>query len=216
MNKNVWTWNLMSDGVIFLMVVIALIIMFTSKEAAALSSGGWDFLKYFTVLSNILVGVACSISFIHILINREYYPVWLSTLKMVAANGVFVTFMTVAVYLGPLYGYLEMLKGANLFLHLLIPLSAIVEFIFFVPHKNARFITTTFGIVPVFLYGIFYLSNVAINNGYGNVNYDWYQFGHFGLGVGILLFMVMLAFSYGLTCGLFGLNRLIKVPKPLI
>lgn len=213
MNKKFWTWNVACDEIIFFMTLTALIMIFTSKEAAMLASSGWVFLKYFTVLSNIFVGLCSAISFIHLFIKIDAYPKWLSTLKMVSTTGVFVTFLTVAVYLGPLYGYLEMLKGAKLLLHLLIPVAAIIEFIILIPNKENKFLTTVFGIVPVFLYGIFYLTNIAVNNGYGNVNYDWYQFGYFGLGIGILMFIIMLAISFGLTVALYYLNRLIKINR---
>ena len=199
--------------IIFLAMVIACVMMFTSKEAQTLSEGGIGFLKYFTTQSNILIGLASLLSFIYLLIKKDKYPLWLATTKMVATTAVFVTFITVMVWLGPIYGYPFLLSGANLFMHLLIPVASIAQFLTIIPHKEAKFVSNCFSMIPVFLYGVFYLSNLAANNGYGNVNYDWYQFGRFGIGFGILIFMGMLAICFGLSVALYYLNKLIKIVK---
>ena len=79
-----------------------------------LSEPGLGNLRFFTVLSNLLAGIAAII--------------WLAvsgrggeglrraeTLKFVAAAAVGLTFTVVMVFLGPLYGYPMMFTGANFF-----------------------------------------------------------------------------------------------------
>ncbi len=193
MNKKL---NIVSNILITLLVLAAVIWMFFSvnTEGSSLLASGFECFKFFTVDSNVLMGIASLLSLIFILIKKE--SVFISVFKYIATASVTLTFLTVMFYLGPVFGMLSMLQGPNSLMHLVIPVIAIVHLLFVEPklkeHKK-RYIL--FSVIPMMVYGVIYLINVAANNGYGNVNYDWYFFGSFGIGIGFLMYIGMLGFS---------------------
>jgi len=158
-----------------------------------LTNRGLASLKYFTVQSNLLAGVAAALWLIFR--NRENSR-WTEVLKFVAAETVFLTFTIVLLFLGPLYGLLGMYQGANLFLHLICPLIAIYEFIFLSKTeitRRERLLT----IIPTIVYGIGYLANIFINGiGKWPETNDWYGFLNWGYPVGMIIFAVIALISW--------------------
>ena len=176
----------------------------------ALSVNGWSDLKYFTVESNLLFGASCLVYTIWRLAAGEArVPKWLSILKYLSAVGVFVTFTVVVTFLGPLYGYGKMFSGANLFFHLLIPLFAIVEYVLFA--EKISFRESFFAMAPPVVYGIGYLTNCLVNGigswETGNRN-DWYYFLEWGYGVGVAIFVLLIAVAWGLGMALWAGNKM--------
>ena len=152
-----------------------------------LADDGVRSLKYFTVLSNLFEGLA---SLVWLIAARKdgVSKDRAERLKYVAATSVFLTFTTVMLFLGPLYGYPMMFEGANLFFHLLIPIAAVLEIIFLSDRQFDRRDNYVAAIPPV-IYGIFYLGNVIINGiGEWPDTNDWYLFLAWGYPVGILIF----------------------------
>ena len=153
-----------------------------------LAARGIVSLKYFTVLSNILCGIAAVIWLVR---GRKGGSEAIERLKYVAAAAVALTFMTVVVFLGPLYGYPEMFAGANLWLHLVIPLVAIAEIIFL---SDAVYTLkdNNLAVLSPILYGVVYLGNNIINGiGEWPDTNDWYLFLHWGYPIGFVIFAVI-------------------------
>jgi len=148
-----------------------------------LSARGLRGLRFFTVQSNLLAALAAVIW----LVQRDSNK-WVETLKFVAAVSVFITFTVVACFLGPLYGFLSMYKGANLFFHLIVPVMAVLELMFLsVETANDR--DNRLAMLPPLIYGCFYLGNVLINGiGTWPETNDWYGFLNWGYPVGMLIF----------------------------
>ena len=92
-----------------------------------LSGPGISNLKYFTVLSNLLEGIACVL---WLVLRKGTHRSALERLKYTAGIAVFITFTVVAGFLGPLYGFGNMYSGANLFFHLIVPVLAVAELFF--------------------------------------------------------------------------------------
>ena len=69
--------------------------------------------------------------------------------------------------------------------------------------EKIRFIPDSFFVtLPMILYGIAYFINIAIHDGYGNPDYDWYGFGAYGpVGV-VISFVATLSVIYGIGVGL--------------
>ena len=161
-------------------VFAAWISMFLSGEGR-LSSAGFASLKYFTVLSNLLAGAAAA--------------VWLRSrgeraevLKYVATVAVAITFAVTAFFLGAIYGHAVLYKGANLWLHLIVPVLCMAEQLF-LPGKLLSARENLLVIVPVVLYGTGYLVNIILNGvGEWPDTNDWYGFVLWGLPVGIVIF----------------------------
>ena len=148
-----------------------------------LSARGLRGLKFFTVQSNLFAAIAAAFW----LAKRDRRE-WIETLKFIAAVSVFITFTVVVLFLGPLYGFLSMYKGANLFLHLIVPVLAVLEQMFWTEGAaSAR--DNRLAMLPPLIYGCFYLGNVLINGiGTWPDTNDWYGFLNWGYPIGMLIF----------------------------
>lgn len=143
--------------------------MFFAFEGGALASVRWGSLKYFTVLSNLLAGVAALITLIVLLRRRDEPPRWLTRLRWAAATSVMLTLLTVMLFLGFLYGHGALLVGYQLWFHLLVPLMVLADFLLLpcaVPPVKESWLP----ILPMFLYGLGYMANALT----GGPEQDWY------------------------------------------
>lgn len=168
---------------------VAWIMMFVSSGDGAYQASGVSSLLYFTVLSNLFVGITSFLLFIFQLVSfikkENHVKEWVMVLKFVSIVSLFLTAMTVACYLAPRAmmnqeGYFSLYSSYNLFFHFIIPLLAIVNFIFFENEPSLKFRYTFFSLLPVILYGLFYLFNyeykfVGIKNEDSSISYDWYN-----------------------------------------
>jgi len=133
--------------------------------------------RYFTTLSNALCAATALAMVICTLLGEV--PVVVQTLKYVGTCSVTVTFLTVMLFLGPATkDYKRLLSGANLFLHLICPVLAIVSWIAFEKH-NMSFYNVVFGTLPVVLYGALYGYKVMLAPD-GRKWEDFYGFNHNG------------------------------------
>ncbi len=193
-------------------VLLVLLVAFAwvqmlSRAGGNLSSTGLRSLRYFTVLSNLLCGIAALVHLIA-LARRSVSPRVLR-LSYVGTVAVGVTLMVVLLFLGPLYGYRSMLEGANLWFHLVIPLLAILDHILLEQGDRPTFRDTLLAMLPSFLYGIGYAANLLIN-GFGGEwpdTNDWYLFFHWGTPVGIGIYIAILALTWGIALALRGLGK---------
>ena len=116
--------------------------------------------RYFTVDSNVLVAVAslfvAVFGIVKLATGREY-PEWVRVFKFVGTVAVMLTFLTVAVFLGFIYGFKAMFVGINLFLHLLTPLAALLTLWFAEAGVKIRPAFFALGVAPMILYGAVYL-----------------------------------------------------------
>ena len=206
-------------------VIIAAWLHMFFAGGGVLAHEGFSNLRFYTVLSNLLEGIASVIwvvafakdsagsrkgSDAPVASARERAETatciapWVEVLKYVAGVSVFLTFSIVAFFLGPLYGHAMMYHGANLWFHLLIPVIAVIEAALLTDRRiTAR--DNRLALYPTILYGIVYMLNNLIN-GIGqwpNTN-DWYGFLLWGWPVGILIFI-------GIGIGTWALGRLIRL-----
>lgn len=167
------------------------------RAGGMLSSVGIASLKYFTVLSNMFEGIAC-ILWLAFCRGKDDGPHWTERLKYVASVAVFVTLTVVMVFFGPLYGYRNMLGGANLWFHLLVPVAAILEQSILSGYAASRRDNLAAGL-PALLYGLVYLVNLLLNGvGEEPFSNDWYGFLLWGWPVGFAIFAAIVLISLGL------------------
>ena len=116
--------------------------------------------RYFTVDSNVLVAVAslfvAVFGIVKLATGREY-PEWVRVFKFVGTVAVMLTFLTVVVFLGFIYGFKAMFVGINLFLHLLTPLAALLTLWFAEAGVKIRPAFFALGVAPMIVYGAVYL-----------------------------------------------------------
>ncbi len=185
-----------SINIVIVLLVLAGWTLCFLTVGGALSSSGFENLKYFTVLSNLFEGLISLLWIVVWLVNKGKIGRWLECLKYVATSAVFVTFTVVLVFLGPAYGMGNMYRGANLFFHLLVPIFAVLESVV-LSETDFTWRANLFCMIPPFAYGVGYLVNILVN-GVGvwpNTN-DFYAFLTWGYPVGILIFACIVALSF--------------------
>ena len=175
-------------------VLYAWLIMFFNTKEGMLTAKGFINLKFYTTLSNIFAAVIAVIWIIDYIRKKDNPS--LALWKLMSAAAVGVTFTVVIGFLGPLYGFDTMYVGSNFFLHLVVPVMAMAEFIIF-NEKKMSAKDNLFVMLPPLVYGTVYVINTFINGIEGN---DIYGFLIWGYAIGILIFagICLAAFIIGL------------------
>ena len=211
MSKKSWIINVTTNSLIVVLTIVAILLMFFG-DPSVLASTRWEAFKYFTVQSNVFAAITALISLIYLFKKNKSYPVWLITTKLVSSVGVGVTFTVVIVYLVQIYPIELLYNNANLFLHGIIPVLAIASFVLLEPKAKINFKVNFFSLLPVGIYGTFYLINVAANNDFGNYNgADWYAFGKFGVWIGLLSLSIILIMSFAISVGVYLLHQKTRI-----
>ena len=114
--------------------------------------------RYFTTQSNVLCAVSCLLAALFRLGGEV--PQSLLLLRYAGTAAVTVTMLTVLLFLGPfVYGYEELFKGPDLYLHLICPAASIASF-FLWDKPDMAPEDMLLGVLPVALYGMLYLRHV--------------------------------------------------------
>jgi hypothetical protein len=192
--------ELILNLIIVIFAVIGIILMLTSEaEEGALQSSGLENFKFYTVLTNVFCGIVALIYLVCIFAKKDIGK--MAALKLAAVCGVAITFAVVAFMFGPLYGFPNFYKRGNLYFHLLLPVTAIIEFLF-IKRKRLPFRYTVFAAIPTLLYAIGYLLNILINGIGGpwpDTN-DFYGFLNWGWPVGIVIFTGIPLTAFAVAC----------------
>lgn len=143
--------------IVFCFTVIGVSYAFIAKKGSDLSATGWEQFRYFTVLSNIGFGLIALYNALTFKKNNKLKQI----LNLVFTSAVMITFMTVMLFLGQLYGYKGMFTGANFFFHLINPLIALIIYLFSFDNRISP-LYNFYSIVPILIYGIIYFTNVLI------------------------------------------------------
>lgn len=194
------TFEIILNLIIVIFTVIGIILMLTSKaEEGALQSSGIENFKFYTVLTNVFCGIVASVFLVFKILKKDTEKI--RALKLAAVVGVAITFAVVAFMFGPLYGFLQFYKRGNLYFHLLLPVTAMIEFIV-VRRKKMPFRYAVYAAVPTLIYAIGYLLNILIN-GIGGAwpdTNDFYGFLNWGWPVGIAIFTGIPLTAFGVAC----------------
>ncbi len=181
--------------------------MLTNKEpGSGLTASGFQNLKFFTVLSNEFCGIVALIWLIFKRRNKTF-----PTLpKLMAASAVGITFVIIAFFLQPLYPDLNLYQGGNLWFHLIIPITAMIDFVIMKTETKIPFRYTLISALFALVYGIFYLGNIIINGiGTWPDTNDWYGFLNWGWTVGMIIFAVIVIMNWAMACLLRFINHVI-------
>ncbi|MEE3463694.1 MAG: hypothetical protein VZQ27_05290 [Candidatus Cryptobacteroides sp.] len=114
---------------------------------------GWPLLKYYTYLSNILLGIV-SILFV---IYAAKSPLWLKRLRLLATGGVAMTLTVVLAVLAPSEenGYFTYcIQGDGLWVHTICPLLSIISFIFAEDNSGLKYKDCLLPLGATLLYGV--------------------------------------------------------------
>ena len=174
-----------------------------------LSASRLRMLKYFTVDSNIFMGVCAGICVVKQRKGEMGHGCYI--LKLMGTVGVTLTMMVTIFFLvptsdGPWY---SLFSNSNFFFHLLNPALSILIFVCFERTQSIRFLQTLLGTVPMDLYAVFYVVNAAMHRVGDSVpsSCDWYGF--LVLGFHSLSFLLPMFFgvTWLMSIVLWKLNR---------
>ena len=214
MGKRSWYLALLGDGVLLTSSVLGV--------TAVLS--GWlfmsdfgrmteaPFLVTFTGLSNLLIGIVALMCLIARLIREEAkLPSWLFVTRMVFVAMIMITFLVTALYLCPSVGpdWWKLYINGSLFNHLITPVWAVLAFLLFEPRSGLSYKCCFFTLVPMGIYGVFYLIRAythADPQGHIDLAYDIYGLARWGLWGTIGFFFAFMGVSLLLSLLLFFLN----------
>jgi len=196
--------SLILNILIVILVTLATIFMFTGFKFMPsndlLKATSIEMFKFFTVDSNILTGISSLVLIIYEikLLNKKIkkIPNGVYVFKLMGTSSLCLTFITTAVFLTPHYGFYAMYNNSNLLYHLIIPILAIISYIFYEKH-NAKYRYALLGTIPMIIYSIYYTSMIIIhlNSGGLTYKYDFYGF----LGGNIHHIWIVLPIIYFIT-----------------
>ena len=125
-----------------------------------------------------------------------------------AAAAVGLTFIIVAAFLAPMYPELNLYQGGNFWFHLIIPLTAMAEFITTRIEEPIPFRYTIISAILSLIYGFGYLVNILINGiGEWPDTNDWYGFLNWGYPIGFVLFAFNVLMNWLMACLIRFLNK---------
>ncbi len=218
---------------IILAVISSFIYSFFLTGEMALTAKGLNSLRFYTVISNLLLAILTIPLIVNEIISLKNnilkIPAYASGLRFLGVTGTTITILTVACFISPMEvsnggSYLTMFQGPNFIYHFVVPVLAIISFCVFEANQKLKFKNTPYGLISVLAYMIFYILNVKfhyITSGIDGV-YDWYGFlGKDGNRSIWLVALLMLLASY-LVCILlwalklaFGHLFFAKEPMPI-
>lgn len=169
---------------LFLNLAIFGLVLYTTL--AVVNSAFVNYLSYYTFLSNLFVGVAALIVAlfnIRGIVSAKKLPKAIFAIKLVATVSVAATLLFVLAFLVPTQNgnFAELLFGnfninsTNFMFHLLVPVLAILTFLFADQGEKLSFPVNFFSVLPVLLYFSFYVINYFVQMVHPEgVGYDWY------------------------------------------
>ena len=141
-------------NILIFLITLYFTVKFFRKDGKWSIPAGHFALRYFTAQSNVL----CAVSALLLALNPDSHASFL--MKYIGTAAVTVTMLTVFLFLGPLVGGVgKLLKGSDLFMHLVTPVLALLSFLFFERH-GLTFPQCLLGMLPVLLYGPLYLYKI--------------------------------------------------------
>ena len=197
--------------VIFILMIFGAIVMFTGfkfmhGEEVALESTKLGTLKFFTFQSNVFMGIVALL-----LAIRKNHSTTMYVWKLIATGAVSLTFVIVFGDFWLVLGIpiMSMLQNGSLFYHLIIPVLSIITFVVFERTDKIKFRFTFMGLIPTFLYAIFYAIVVFthVENGVVPKRYDWYGFTNAGIYVALAVIPGMLILTFIICLLLWLANR---------
>lgn len=199
---NSWL-NLIFSVVIVALVFVSVVINLLASPTEIVEEVGVKTFRMFTVLSNIFVGVAAAMTIpfaVDGIRQKNYHlPRWIVTLTYVSVNCISLTFLVALTILSSGAGFVTiMIEGKNLFLHTIVPIIAIITFLFINVYHTVRFKTAFLAVLPVAVYAIVYLI-LAIIIGEENGGWrDHYRFEELMPWYYVMALMLLL--SFGIAC----------------
>ncbi len=182
---------------------------------STLTGSRFGIFKYFTVDSNILMGVLALIIALDLkkvfngglseLPKRDY------VLALMGTTMVSLTMLVTVFYLAPTLdnGWYACFNNSNIFLHVINPVISIVTFLGYERTQSLRIRDAVLSLTPMCVYAVFYIGRAIIYSEGGMVldGYDFYHFFIGGLRGGFVVFPIIVVLTFGISAGLYRINK---------
>ena len=154
-------------SLISFLVIIAVSDQLLSKPDALVQEVGWKSYHMFTILSNMLMGIAAAMCIPFAVDGLRYHnyhlPRWYVDFMFTGTVGVALTFLVALTVLSPAAGfYRMMLYSNNILFHTTCPILSIILFFFINSDHNIKFKSTFIAIIPIVIYAILYVVMVFV------------------------------------------------------
>lgn len=201
----------------FTTMSVAWIISGISYRNGPLDGPNLASLRYYTVDSNILMGIAALAAAVEegmILKGKRKalsFPVRM--LKLSGTVCVTLTMMITVFFLTPTlgraYGYQSLYANSAFFMHVFNPICSILVWVLLERSDRISLRQTPLALIPTVLYAVYYLTNCLthVENGSILPGYDWYGFFFLGLNSWIYVYPVILLITYSFVLILWKWNR---------
>lgn len=195
--------SLIVNVAIVVIAAYAVCLMMIGGKENNMAAGVKTF-RYFTNLSNILVAAATMFvipfNINSIISGKNELPFWTAVCRFIGAVAVAETFITCVVFLGPTQGFKLVFSGAGLYLHVIVPVLAIIAAA--LSENKIPFKLSFLGLLPTALYSIVYTIEVLLVK-------NWPDFYGFTFGGNYALIPLSVISTYALTALIsMGLNYL--------
>lgn len=198
------------NGFIAVMSVLAWLQIWRGTDDATLAHRGPSSLKYYTVLSNLFSGAVSAVYLLAFLLPGRTASIAMLAFRLAAAAVVMVTFLVTALLLVPQYGWRSLYQGGNFWMHLVLPLMALVDAIVFARVGTLPLSATWVSVVFTALYSIGYVRPIYQHGAEKDgVVYDFYGFLRWGEDKILLVGTIMLFATWGITLACWMASRLI-------
>ena len=192
---------ILTDLLLCAMCIGSFLSMALARDAEGrLTDTGLRSLKYFTVDSNIICGIAAlfeAVSMVPVFLGkRGDAGVWTKWFRLAGTSAVAMTFLVVMTFLGPTMGYRYMFAGASLYMHLISPLLAVLSFLIFRRARGLERKHSGLGSVPLALYAVYYMYGVIT----AGRKMDWYGLAVWGPVWFAPVFITIILVSCGISC----------------
>lgn len=209
--------SLIFNIIIFILVIIGIIFMTCGikimGEDIVLSNSSIEAFKYFTVDSNLFMGIVAIIfayyDYLIITKKKKEIPTSLYAFKHLATTSVLLTFAVTVCYLAPFseYEFLAFFRNSNLFFHLIVPILSVIVYVLY-EKKNQDGKIVKYGLIPMAIYSVFYISSYLIHLGSDSIkDYDWYHFFQNGVIGSIISIVLVLLVTFILSYVLWIYNK---------
>ncbi len=169
--------------------------------------------KYYTVDSNVIMGIIALIAAIvdYRVLNKKIarVPMWMKVLKLIGVVGVTLTMLVTAFFLVPTMGFSTCYNNSNVFLHFINPVISIYAFLRFDATSEMKFRHTFTGIITMLIYAVYYVT-LAVIHSHNNIvdpGYDWYGFLVQGVTTGFIIIPLIILVTYLISLCLWAINR---------
>jgi len=174
---------------------------------------GATIFRAFTTQSNIWIGSLCLVFLILDIKNKglREYPVWLYNLKFMFTTSIILTYIVFAVLLTPLMSFSYLVSPSNIFLHVLTPIFAVIDYLVCDKgiNKDKKY-TYILPLIMPLLYAVFFISLYEILDELpveyfflDYRTYGWFDFRNNGIGV---VYWTVIQCSFLVIIGRFLLN----------